>query len=579
MIQTLGHRTVLEQTRAHIDAEIISHFDAIQALRARRNSLAPTSLLPPELLTAIFVECVKAHGSQPNDFHKWIQVAHVCRHWRDIALACPALWNHLVFNDPKVTQTMITRSKYEPLVIKSDFVTPRNYDGLQVALKYTARTRELHLVATENLLRTLLNDIKDPAPLLESLSLMIPPAHTFFTLEEYKIPETLFAGQTPKLNKLVLYKCELMWDSPILRDLIHLDISGTVASGSPSLADMLTALTRMPTLESLSLADILPSVPSFPIPHHQSVTLSRLRHILLKGEVARCAQLLAHLTYPHDAILKLACTTNVIHGPEFSPILSFISAFEPSTSLRELRIQTTSATKLIIQLCNTASEVSNSSTTLSEETAPHFDESDVQLELNLSWAYYMAIDQTQRLALDICGLLPIRSIHTMYLDLFKEVPDWFWTDMWSQTPQLISLRLLRVRTGNLFRLLGQGRDQQSPESDRRDATVPLPGLKELKLERVSFQYGKSLDVSQLLACLQSRSDRGLPLQQLTIHRCINIYDKQVELLRDAVEDVIWDGHEEDEPDSDFSESDQDESEWSGSDGMGGSDDMEDSGSD
>ncbi|KAH7923980.1 hypothetical protein BV22DRAFT_1035737 [Leucogyrophana mollusca] len=545
----------LEHTRTQIDAEIIAHFDAIHTLRVRRNSLAPISSLPPELLAAIFVECVNSYHSQPTSFHMWIRVAHVCRHWRDVALACPALWNHLVFGDPAVTEIMITRSKLVPLVIRSDFVTSLNYDGVQVALRHTARAKDLHLVATEDSLRRLLNDIKEPAPLLESLSLKIPRSHTFFTLEAYKIPEAFLGGMTPRLRKLVLYKCELAWDSPILGNLIHLDISGTVSSGSPTLAQVLAALARMQALESLSLADIIPLLPMPPVSYHKPVALSRLRHISLKGEADRCAQLLAHLTYPRAVILKLACTTSVIHGPDFSSIFPFVSAFEPSSIPSELRLHSASLTNLCIQLCKAVrNRVSMPTDSFGESPSERFEDSDVHFELNLSWAY-MSIDQAQRLAVTVCGQLPTAGVRSMHLYGIEEAPDWFWEQMSRQMPALNSMFLRDVRVGGLIHLLRQREDEQPKMSGEMEwTTVPLPGLREITLEQTLFRYTRSadaperMDAEDLVVCLKSRSSLGSPLRKLTIQRCVNIFQEQADMLKEAVEDFIWDGHEEEESD-------------------------------
>ncbi|KAI0064340.1 hypothetical protein BV25DRAFT_1800786, partial [Artomyces pyxidatus] len=84
------------------------HQDTIQAacdgISMHRNKLAPVSKPPPEVLTLIF-ECYALVA--PPGFREfqssregkktlgWIEVTHVCRHWRHIALACPGLWRRV----------------------------------------------------------------------------------------------------------------------------------------------------------------------------------------------------------------------------------------------------------------------------------------------------------------------------------------------------------------------------------------------------------------------------------------------------------------------------------------------------
>ena len=87
-----------------IDDEIRSLEESIRALRSRRNALAPVSSLPIEVLTTIFTLLHGPVASSPltrpkekPDHLPWIRVAHVCHHWRDIALNQPLFWSHVDF--------------------------------------------------------------------------------------------------------------------------------------------------------------------------------------------------------------------------------------------------------------------------------------------------------------------------------------------------------------------------------------------------------------------------------------------------------------------------------------------------
>jgi hypothetical protein len=75
--------------------------ESTQALRSRRNALAPISRLPPEILAAIFsllsfYKCGMDILIYPG--HKsCMLVTQVCRRWRETSLNHPGLWSRINF--------------------------------------------------------------------------------------------------------------------------------------------------------------------------------------------------------------------------------------------------------------------------------------------------------------------------------------------------------------------------------------------------------------------------------------------------------------------------------------------------
>ncbi|TFK63591.1 hypothetical protein BDN72DRAFT_729242, partial [Pluteus cervinus] len=63
-------------------------------LQAHRNSLAPVSKLPTELLSDVFLHLVTPNSSfeRENGTTEPYTITWVCRRWRHIALALPRLW-------------------------------------------------------------------------------------------------------------------------------------------------------------------------------------------------------------------------------------------------------------------------------------------------------------------------------------------------------------------------------------------------------------------------------------------------------------------------------------------------------
>jgi hypothetical protein len=63
----------------------------------------PSSKLPYELLSQIFIHCLPLHPltePQPNTKIAPMLLCHVCSSWRDVALTCTPIWSHLFFKLP-----------------------------------------------------------------------------------------------------------------------------------------------------------------------------------------------------------------------------------------------------------------------------------------------------------------------------------------------------------------------------------------------------------------------------------------------------------------------------------------------
>ncbi|TEB15221.1 hypothetical protein FA13DRAFT_1573069, partial [Coprinellus micaceus] len=92
----------------------------VKALEWSCNTLSPPNRIPPEVLSRIFVMVQwrsRARGlGRPGNL-AWLKITHVCRHWRETAIACQALWTTLSFIKPKITHLMLQRSQNAPLIV------------------------------------------------------------------------------------------------------------------------------------------------------------------------------------------------------------------------------------------------------------------------------------------------------------------------------------------------------------------------------------------------------------------------------------------------------------------------------
>lgn len=76
---------------------------------------SPIAQLPSETLITIFLECV-AHDTPSLSNLGWIQITHVCRFWRDLALHSPLLWTNIPLRlGRECMEEFIRRSNSAPL--------------------------------------------------------------------------------------------------------------------------------------------------------------------------------------------------------------------------------------------------------------------------------------------------------------------------------------------------------------------------------------------------------------------------------------------------------------------------------
>ncbi|KAJ7146067.1 hypothetical protein C8R44DRAFT_756487 [Mycena epipterygia] len=59
---------------------------------------APILELPPEILSAIFIECLPTYSATPDPSRAPLLLGAICRDWREIALRTPWLWNSFIMS-------------------------------------------------------------------------------------------------------------------------------------------------------------------------------------------------------------------------------------------------------------------------------------------------------------------------------------------------------------------------------------------------------------------------------------------------------------------------------------------------
>ncbi|KAF8498121.1 hypothetical protein F5888DRAFT_1577245, partial [Russula emetica] len=106
-----------------VDAEMGAILRALRKIGTRRNALTPTCRIPTEILGGIFLfyqhlSAERRHTLR-NTSLRWVPaVAHVCRHWRAVALDHPRLWSCITLRlGREWASRMLTLSKSSPITV------------------------------------------------------------------------------------------------------------------------------------------------------------------------------------------------------------------------------------------------------------------------------------------------------------------------------------------------------------------------------------------------------------------------------------------------------------------------------
>lgn len=319
---------------------------------SRRNALTRSCRIPPEILSQIFAHYQLSSSSfcfpSQDDREKysalcstvlwWVPaVAHVCRHWRTVALGYPRLWSNIALHLGRTwAQHMLTLSKAGPITIamsdphpceasmrplswgRIPKSGPPKLDPVEVLAQHLFHIQELELGACPCAARRWVILLETSAPLLESFWLRIN-LHWSGSLPNTPIalPDNFLATH-PRLRRVVLENATLSsWalGSHTLSQLSFLTIvapnprritdSSSESVVLPTLEQFLDCLLLMPALQELRLEHCLPSIS--PTYSPRTVSLPDLHTLTVRDCVDRCYQVLSRLDILPTATMKVKC--------------------------------------------------------------------------------------------------------------------------------------------------------------------------------------------------------------------------------------------------------------------------------
>lgn len=252
-----------------------------------------------------------------------VAVSHVCRYWRQVALADPVFWSFDIFelNHPGAIAAKLERSRNAPLYIRVNSTSI----PISMAKPHVGRFRALRLCGLTTERSCLSRPTGGSLPLLETLELGPAPDHdgikflgssTFHDVDDHWVDDAYWARNPafPVLRHLRLSHRVLGWDSPLYSSrLTHLEVEYLLyncqAFSGHTRSHMFSTLGKMSSLQTLILVYIIPkdngcspeAIPTIPLPSLQKLVVFDLP--------SRCTSLLERLSVPSFAHILLNCDT------------------------------------------------------------------------------------------------------------------------------------------------------------------------------------------------------------------------------------------------------------------------------
>ena len=267
------------------------------SMLSRRNTFAPVSRLPPEILDCIFsflqMDEPLSHGEIG-----WIKITHICRCWRQVAEETRALWaNVACVLGSRWTYEMIQRAGAVPLIIYDDSSSVKHKDAryprLSLISSHLSQMRVIGLrrIRHRPLVR-LLTSLNRAAPILERIEVQV---YSSLLL----IPDDFLARNAPRLHTAVFDGLIVPLSSPAFFNVAALSLSLGLTmpfaanfEALPSSDVFFDSLAGMRNLKTLSITHYFPrdlsglsSIRTRPPP----TDLSSLCDLSLIGRAEDCA--------------------------------------------------------------------------------------------------------------------------------------------------------------------------------------------------------------------------------------------------------------------------------------------------
>ncbi|EIW57417.1 uncharacterized protein TRAVEDRAFT_48456 [Trametes versicolor FP-101664 SS1] len=533
------------QARLDIQSDIDIYARAIIDLKTRLNTLTPIGRLPPELLSEILVRGVIDEDDRwPSDHYysrlAWIKLAHVCRHFRAVALSTPRFWSHLRLVKSDVFAELLTRSKSAPLHIKAhvDGGSKRGdrMTALEMLLPHSHRIKELHIDGPSKAIQSFCTKTVSPFDALEKLDLATP-VDPYFDMSDYQshlpavVPILASSAPPPQLRHLELLRFPFRWDDLLFssKTLTTLVVTGVNVRNTRgvSLPDvgtfdaLFSALeSAAPRLEALTIEDAIPklgftasSPVQLPLPS-RTIPLSSIKSICLAGDAAYVAHLLNHISSPSTASLHVTVRNQLgiqelaqcvaAHMSNRPPFLSVVLASSgPDPFILSGWTQLGASRDALLRMTFGLISAGDYLVPILQGLGTFF------------W-------HVQKLR--ISGMFALLTMNK-------------WTNVFTRFPSIRTLVLDEHPWGDMLPALTTTRRLQS---GRVYVTAPVLSALHLSQFRFSMPSDDLEPFDELLDFAIFRCNYGAPIDEIHLNACKYATEEKVERLREVVVDVQWD---------------------------------------
>lgn len=541
---------LVRAARRKIDGDIDKLERTIQSLRTKRNELSPTSVLPPEILSRIFVLArdwsVRVEFNNPAS---WICVGHVCRHWREVALGCPSLWSVPVFNRPNLAQEMLQRSKTAALTIRStaSHWTPGMFEQLKTAMGQIHRIQSIELdlgLIYPGVVKILSSSLSQPATLLEDISLS--GATHLIPLHDQSLFTTDALTDAPRLRSVSFDCLNVSWESAVFRhrNLTRLRLSNSpVATGSAStFGQMMDALNHLPNIRILELNDSIP-------PHttskgdEKTLEFKFLERLELSAKAVDCILFLRHIQYPPGATVILHSSSTTVETGE--TVLSLIGQNLCRTQSAEAGVPLSPFVIQSMQL---------TSTDLGDPEITFFNNLDGVKHSNRPSGIFGSFIKLclsggfrRSLIMRLFNSFDFSSLQGLLLDqIFRDNETHIIQDTFGKLPKLSIIHVSRYLPGVCRAITENSESVSGPRSKELPQNFPpitiFPALRTFVVKNVDFRrrhFSETRDC--LVDMLMWRSNINMPIDRLSLEQCRGVRIWQQRQLGELVVDLEVEG--------------------------------------
>jgi len=309
----------------------------------------------------------------------------------------------------------------------------------------------------------------------------------------------------------------------------------------PLWSDFIKVLGDMPSLASLELQDSLPLADKLCRRTNNPIRLTKLRRLDLGStDINEVLNVLSYLVVPQVASIKIRGRNSTPQNTSPSPVSGFASSLSAfisemiSEDNRPMFYQDLDAICTYSRFELTARRSDCKSNRIGRTSLP-------DLEFSISNDSNLPLSSKSVLQ-EFIKCLPLSKLKSLVLtaDVYEDVL----LECFGDLEQLRNVTLKEGVTRGFLQMLmvkkGKGRDQKSYDK------VTCPALQSLEILGAIFSpdHVNGFPIEELEDCLMERCSRNAELRELILSDCVNLFEEDVDLLREIVVDVDWDELEE-----------------------------------